>query len=154
MSRWARIARISRSFRTCQIFRIPRIARISQAGAIPLLLLATAAAAAASGAAAASPALAPAEAAQHANEEATVCGLVAGTHFAAHAHGRPTFLDFEKPFPGEVFHVVIWGDDRPRWKQPPEEAYNQKRVCASGKIRLFRGTPEIVVHDPAQLAIR
>jgi hypothetical protein len=110
--------------------------------------------AAGAGAAPGAPPLAPADAAQHANEEATVCGLVAGAHFAAHAHGRPTFLDFEKPYPAEVFHVVIWGDDRPKFKQPPEQAFNQKQVCASGRIHLFHGTPEIVVRDPAQLAIR
>jgi hypothetical protein len=95
-----------------------------------------------------------AEAAQHLNQEATVCGLVAGAKYADSARGKPTFLDFEKPYPGELFRVVIWGSDRERFPEPPERTYGHQRVCVSGKIKLYRQTPEIVVRDRGQLAIQ
>jgi len=97
--------------------------------------------------------IAAADAAQHVGEAAVVCGSVAGAKFAGKTHGQPTFLDFEKPYPGEVFRVVIWGADRAKFKEPPERAYAQKLVCVTGRIQLFRGSPEIIVSDPAQLSL-
>jgi|HubBroStandDraft_3_1064219.scaffolds.fasta_scaffold04259_6 hypothetical protein len=104
-------------------------------------------------AAAAEARIAAEAAAQHANEQATVCGLVAGTKYADRSRGKPTFLDFGKPHPGETFKVVIWGADRAKFKEAPEVAYHQKDVCVSGRIQLYRGAPEIVVRDPAQLTL-
>jgi hypothetical protein len=97
--------------------------------------------------------IAAADAAQHVGEEAAVCGSVAGAKYAAQTRGRPTFLDFEKPYPGEVFRVVIWGSDRAKFKDPPERMYARKNVCVTGRIQLYRGSPEIIVHDPAQLSL-
>jgi hypothetical protein len=92
------------------------------------------------------------DAAQHVDEEATVCGTVAGAKYAAGARGKPTFLDFERPYPAAGFRVVIWGSDRPKFKPPPETAYGQGKVCVTGKIHLYRGEPEIIVRAPSQLA--
>jgi len=93
------------------------------------------------------------DAAQHVGEEAVVCGAVAGAKYAGKTRGQPTFLDFDKPYPGEAFRVVIWSSDRERFKEPPERTYAAKSVCVSGRIQLYRGVPEIVVHDPAQLSL-
>jgi hypothetical protein len=93
------------------------------------------------------------DAAQHVNEHAKVCGFVASAYHASRTRGEPTFLDFEKAHPGEVFKVVIWGTDRDKFKPPPETAYDHKNVCVNGRIQLYRGMPEIVVRDPAQLTL-
>lgn len=82
-----------------------------------------------------------------------VCGYVAGGYYAVRAQGQPTFLDFGQGFPGEVFRVVIWGAERSKFKEPPEQSYNRRQVCVTGKIQLDRGKPEIVVKDPAQLVL-
>jgi hypothetical protein len=108
---------------------------------------------AAAPAAAAEPRITAAEAAQHAGEQATVCGLVAGAKYAERSRGKPTFLDFEKPHPAEVFKVLIWGTDRAKFKQPPETVYDRQQVCVSGRIELYHGMPEIVVRSPSQLAL-
>ena len=118
----------------------------AQALALPL-------AAGAAGPAAVAPAIAAADAAGHAGEQAKVCGLVAGSKYAERSRGKPTFLDFEKPHPAEVFKVVIWGDDRGKFQPPPETTYLQKQVCVTGRIQLYRGAPEIVVRSPAQLTL-
>jgi len=84
-----------------------------------------------------------------AGEAATVCGVVASAHYAASARGQPTFLDFGKPHPNEEFTAVIFGDDRAKFGQP--ERLRGKRVCVTGTIELYRGKPEIILHDPRQL---
>lgn len=76
-----------------------------------------------------------------------------GGKYADRSRGKPTFLDFEKPYPSEVFRVVIWGSDRAKFAPPPETAFGQKRVCVSGQIQQYRGTPEIIVRNPGQIAL-
>jgi hypothetical protein len=83
-------------------------------------------------------------------QNATVCGVVASTKFDAHLRSRPTFLDFGKPYPSQVFTAVIFGVNRARFGTP-ETTLQGKRVCVSGTIRAHRGKPEIVLDDPSQL---
>jgi hypothetical protein len=97
--------------------------------------------------------IAAAEAGQYAGHEAMVCGLVASARYASRTRGQPTFLDFGGVYPQEVFTAVIWGSERPKFKEAPEQVYYRKHACVTGKVQLYRGKPEIVVRDPAQLAL-
>lgn len=56
--------------------------------------------------------MAAAEASSHVGETATVCGRVTGVHYAASSKGKPTFVDFDKPYPNQDFTVMIWDDQR------------------------------------------
>jgi hypothetical protein len=49
------------------------------------------------------------EAKDHVGETATVCGSVVSTRYATSSKGRPTFLNLDKPYPNQVFTVLIWG---------------------------------------------
>jgi len=94
------------------------------------------------------------EARQHIGEQATVCDLVAGGHYAARTRGQPTFLDFGQPYPNPVFTVLIWGEDRPKFGAP-EVTFRNKRACATGTIRTYRdGRPEMIVREPSQLQLQ
>jgi hypothetical protein len=86
----------------------------------------------------------------HIGEQATVCGRVASGRYAATTRGKPTFLDLDKPYPGQLFTVLIWGENRARFGTP-EETYRDKNICVTGRIQPYRGEPEIVASDPAQL---
>jgi hypothetical protein len=125
----------------------------ARSAATQVLALALALLPGAGPAAAAEPRITAAEAAQHAGEQVKVCGLVAGAKYAERSRGKPTFLDFEKPHPAEVFKVVIWGTDRGKFKQAPETVYDQHQVCVTGRVELFHGAPEIIVRSPSQLAL-
>ena len=50
-----------------------------------------------------------AEAGQHVGETATVCGVVASGRYSERTRGRPTFLNLDKPYPDQVFTILIWG---------------------------------------------
>ena len=54
------------------------------------------------------------EAARHVGEQATVCGTIAGEHTAYSSRGTPTFINLDRPYPNQVFTVLIWGDERAR----------------------------------------
>jgi hypothetical protein len=91
------------------------------------------------------------EAKDHVGEVATVCGKVASTHFASGTKGQPTFLNLDEPYPKEIFTALIWGSDRAKFGNP-ESKYRDARICVTGKISSYRGTPEIIVAQPAQIA--
>jgi len=92
----------------------------------------------------------PAEAKDHVGEVATVCGSVASTRYAASTKGQPTFLNLEKPYPNQIFTVVIWGSRRSKFGTPERE-YQGKRICVTGKITDYRGGAEMVASDPQQI---
>jgi hypothetical protein len=89
------------------------------------------------------PALSTAEAAQHVGENRTVCGQIANTHIAESSHGTPTFVDIDQAWPNQVFDLVIWGDKKADVGDFPKAG----KICASGKIVLYKGHPEIFLED-------
>ena len=97
--------------------------------------------------------LTAAEAKDHIGEQATVCGKVASTRYAATTRGKPTFLNLDKPYPNQIFTVLIWGENREKFGTP-EEKYRDKQVCVMGKITEYRGSPEIVVSDPQSIEVQ
>lgn len=93
--------------------------------------------------------LTPDQAARHAGETATVCGVVAGANFAAQVRGGTTFLDFDKPYPNATFTALIFASDRAKFGTPEKTALG-KEVCVTGKIEMYQGRPQIVMKDPRQ----
>lgn len=83
------------------------------------------------------------EATKHIGENKTVCGEIAGEHTASTSRGTPTFINLDRPYPNQVFTILIWGEDRTRVGEFPKSG----RVCATGPISNYRGVPEIIVHD-------
>ena len=93
------------------------------------------------------------EAKNHIGQSATVCGQVAGTHYAARSRGNPTFINLDQPYPNAIFTIVIWGSDRPKFGDP-EQTYSGKRICVTGKVTLYKGTAETTAHEPSQIQIQ
>ncbi|MGA2359649.1 MAG: hypothetical protein ABSF66_11655 [Terriglobales bacterium] len=94
-----------------------------------------------------------AEAKNHVGEKATVCGEVASTHYAARSRGNPTFINLDNLYPNQIFTVLIWGSDRPKFGEP-EETYRGKHICVTGKISDYKGVPEIIAYEPTQIKIQ
>ena|SRR4030065_2680749 len=95
----------------------------------------------------------PENAGEHLGETQTVCGTVATTNYAMQSKGQPTFLNLNKPYPGHIFTVVIWGENRAKFKNPPETFYKGKGICVKGMINEYRGRPQIEVQEPSQIIL-
>ena len=91
------------------------------------------------------------EAKNHVGERATVCGVAASIHYAAQSQGTPTFINLDKTYPNQVFTILIWGEDLAKFDKPA--SWEGKRICATGTITLYRGSPEIVAKSSNQIAI-
>lgn len=94
------------------------------------------------------------QAASNIGKKMTVCGKVVSTKFLSRSKGQPTLLNLDKPFPNQIFTVLIWGSDRNRFKESPEDMYNSKTICVTGLIKEFKGKPEVIVNDPEQIKIK
>ena len=93
------------------------------------------------------------QAKNHIGERATVCGNVVSAHYAARTKGNPTFLNLDEPYPKQIFTILIWGSDRPKFGDP-ENTYANKKVCVTGVIKDYRGVPEVVAEQPSQIEIQ
>ena len=63
-----------------------------------------------------------------------------------------TFVNLDRPYPNQVFTILIWGSDLGKFSPPPAN-WHGKRVCATGVIALDRSVPEIVAREAAQVRI-
>ena len=90
-----------------------------------------------------------AEAASHVGETDTVCGIVAAVDYASRIHGRPTVLEFGAHYPNETLLAVIFESVRPAFGQL--DSWRGQRACVTGRVELYRGKPDIILHDPSQL---
>jgi DNA/RNA endonuclease YhcR with UshA esterase domain len=93
------------------------------------------------------------QAKNHVGENATVCGQVAGSHYAARSRGNPTFINLDRAYPNQIFTIVIWGSDRPKFSDP-EEMYSGKHISVTGTITLYRGEAETTANEPSQIKIQ
>jgi len=94
-----------------------------------------------------------AEAKDHIGQKITVCDKVFGTRFLESSNGQPTFLNLGAAYPASPFTIVIFGTDRPNFKEKPELYYNNQKVCATGLIKEYNGKPEMVLSNEAEIRI-
>jgi DNA/RNA endonuclease YhcR with UshA esterase domain len=59
-------------------------------------------------------------------------------------------VNLDKAYPNQVFTILIWGDDVAKFSPAPS-SWDGKRVCATGTIALYRGSPEIVAREAGQI---
>jgi hypothetical protein len=62
------------------------------------------------------------------------------------------FLDFHDPYQG-YFVAVIFASDLKNFPFKPEDFYGGKEVRISGLIKLYQGSPEIIVENPSQIEV-
>ena len=94
------------------------------------------------------PIVADTDATAHIGQTATVQGLVAEVYTSSKGN---VFLDFENPYPNEVFSGVIFSSSVPEFGDLT--GYQGKRVEVTGQIRLYKGKPEIILDSPNQLRL-
>lgn len=92
----------------------------------------------------------PSEAASHLGQSATVEGVVSDVYHAA--SGNAVFIDIGGRYPKNQFAGVIFSDDEAKF--PDVDSLSGQTVDLTGTIKLYRGRPEIILTDPAQIKAR
>jgi DNA/RNA endonuclease YhcR with UshA esterase domain len=87
------------------------------------------------------------DAKKHIGEQAVVSGMVAEVNSTASL----VRLNFEKPYPGNVFTAVIFSRNTNAF--PDVFKLKGKSVEISGKVTDYRGHPEIIVNSTNQVKV-
>ena len=93
----------------------------------------------------------PEEASKHVGDSLTVCGEIFTARYLDGSNMKPTLLNMGAAYPDNPITIVIFDDVRTKFNFKPEEKWIHKDICVTGKIELYKGKPEIVIHDPAQI---
>lgn len=88
------------------------------------------------------------DAAEHYGETCTVEGKIVATHNS----GKACFLNFH-PNWREYFTAVIFASAFNQFPPNPEGHYRGKRVRVTGRIKQYKGKPEIILNSPSQIEI-
>lgn len=86
-------------------------------------------------------------------DSVTVSGFIFSGKYFAESATSPTLLNMGAPFPNQPLTVVIEKADRPFFEASPEQFYLNKEVAVSGTVVLYKGKPQIVVHNKEQLKL-
>jgi len=91
--------------------------------------------------------------AAHVGETVKVCGKVYGSKFLESAKNAPTFINVGAQYPNAKLTLVIWGTARTNFKNKPEDFYNNKNICITGKVELFKDKPQIVIEKEESITV-
>jgi micrococcal nuclease len=91
------------------------------------------------------------DAAKHIGESVTICDKIYGGKFLD-GPGL-TLLDVGGAHPNEVLTLLIKGDDRKKFTGNPEETLKGKNVCITGTVVDYKGKPEIIITETAQIKV-
>jgi hypothetical protein len=91
--------------------------------------------------------------ANHEGDSVIVSGIVMDCRHLPSAKGSPVLLNVGAKYPNQLLTLVIWGDDRSKFKDDPEKTYMNKNVRMAGKVEMYKGKPQIVLHDEKQITI-
>lgn len=91
---------------------------------------------------------------QHVGDSVTVCGKVYSGRYLESANNSPTFLNIGAKYPDQLLTALIWNDVRKQLGGKPEDDYNNKEICISGKVELYKDKPQIVIKKPEQIRLK
>lgn len=77
---------------------------------------------------------------------------VEGDVVATHNSGKVCHLNFHPDY-RHNFSVAIFSQDFAKFPPNPEQHYLKRRLRVSGLVKEYRGAPEIIASDPAQIEI-
>jgi DNA/RNA endonuclease YhcR with UshA esterase domain len=89
----------------------------------------------------------PEDAASHVGQTVVVEGTVAKV--STSTRSDTTFLNFCAPYPNQCFTAVIFQSARPAFTDP--QSWEGKKVRVSGRVKLYKGKPEVVLEKPSQI---
>ncbi|MEA1873432.1 MAG: DNA/RNA non-specific endonuclease [Bacteroidota bacterium] len=84
------------------------------------------------------------------NKKTTICGTVVSTHKSQKGN---TFLNLDKSFPNQIFSITIWASDHVNFPFEPSKFLMDKKICVTGKITEYNGTPSLYLSNENNIQI-
>jgi DNA/RNA endonuclease YhcR with UshA esterase domain len=90
----------------------------------------------------------------HENKTVTTCGKVMSCNEITSKEKKITYLSFGKSYPNNTFTAVIFEKDYINFKGKPSVFFADKDVCITGKVKIYREKPEIILNSEEQIKIQ
>jgi len=84
------------------------------------------------------------------NKKIIVCGTVVSTHKSRNNH---VFINLDKAFPNQIFSITIWSSNIVNFSYKPEQELTGKKICVTGKIIEYEGTPAMYIDNEKRIEI-
>lgn len=95
----------------------------------------------------------PEDVIKHIGDSVTVCGKVYGMRFFENSKNKPTLLNIGAKHPDQLLTVVIWENVRAMFTTKPEDLQD-KEICITGRISLYKEKAQIVIDRPEQIVVQ
>lgn len=118
--------------------QIQVVGESSRAGAAPIEPVSTAG----------SPVISWQDAEKYVGQDVIVEGQVVRTYNS----GKAAFLNFDENW-RDTLSVVIFASDFSAFPEPPDQRYLHQFIRVSGRVKMYRGAPEIIVSSPDQIEV-
>jgi len=86
----------------------------------------------------------------HVGDNVTVCAAV----FGVKSTENITFINLGAAYPNSPLTLVIRTKDLVNFKSSPSSLYENKKVCASGILKDYKGKIEIEITRPEEIVIQ
>lgn len=91
---------------------------------------------------------------QHVGDSVKVCGKIFTTRYLPNSGSSPTLLNVGAAYPRQLLTLVIYGAYRNKFAAAPENFYQNKHVCVTGKVELYNNKPQIVIRSSEQITLQ
>jgi len=86
----------------------------------------------------------------HVGDSVTICSAV----FGVKATENITFINLGAAYPNSPLTLVIHTKDLVNFKNTPSSLYENKKVCATGILKEYKGKIEIEITRPEEISIQ
>ncbi|MGV3529133.1 MAG: hypothetical protein ACO1OO_09575 [Flavisolibacter sp.] len=90
------------------------------------------------------------DAGKHIGETVKICDKVYGVKSLE----KLSLVNLGARYPKSPLTIVFYEESRKQLKGTPENLFDNKKICITGKIELYKGKPQIVVWKPDQILVQ
>lgn len=91
--------------------------------------------------------------AKHKGDTVNIIGFVACTQFKASSKNAYTLMTVKMNNSKDLIRLLVLNSDRENFAEAPETAYLNQYVQIMGKVELYKGMPQIILHSDRQISI-
>lgn len=92
------------------------------------------------------------KAAEYEGKLVSICSKVYSTK-VLNSNGM-TFLNVGGAYPNSPLTIVIYSDSLENFNFKPEDFYKGKDICVTGKIKIYKGKPEIIINRQDAIQVK
>jgi hypothetical protein len=78
------------------------------------------------------------------------CSIVTGV-YTSKGRGKPTFVNFGRSYPNQIFSAVIWKNNIKNFSYDPTTKLLNKKICIKGEVKIYRDKPSINLTHETQI---